>query len=167
MMDNTTPTVQQSTAHGAFTVERTYPVPPSRVFEAFRDPAIKRRWSVEADNGEVLEHELDFRVGGREITRFRFGNGPEIYSDTSFEDIVPDSRIVLVFRMRIGPRLASVAITTVELHAIGGGTELTYTEQGVFFDGLHANDIAEHGTGVLLQRLGETLVEVAAQGPGE
>jgi len=167
MTDHPTPAAQQTTTHGSFTVERTYPVPPSRVFEAFCDPAIKRRWSVEADNGEVLEHELDFRVGGREITRFRFGDGPEIHSDTSFEDIVPDSRIVFVFRMRIGPRLASVAITTVELHAVGGGTELSHTEQGVYFDGLHANHVARHGTGVLLQRLGETLVEVGAQRPGE
>jgi uncharacterized protein YndB with AHSA1/START domain len=151
-----------STDHGSFSLERTYPVPPSRVFEAFSDPSTKRRWSVEADNGEVLEHRLDFRAGGREITRFRFGDGPEIHSDTSYEDIVPDSRIVLVFRMRIDGRLASVAITTIKLHPTDGGTRLTYTEQGVFVDGLHANDIAEHGTGVLLDRLGEALTEVAA-----
>jgi uncharacterized protein YndB with AHSA1/START domain len=162
MTDRSIPTAQQLTTHGSFALERTYPVPPSRVFEAFRDPALKRRWSVEADDGEVLEHKLDFRVGGREITRFRFGKGSEIHSDTSFEDIVPDSRIVLVFRMRIDGRLASVAMTTVELVPTDGGTQLTYTEQGVFVDGLHNNDVAEHGTGVLLQRLGETLVEVAA-----
>jgi uncharacterized protein YndB with AHSA1/START domain len=146
-----------SVVHATFRLERTYPVPPQRVFDAFRDPSVKRRWSVEADRGEVQEHTLDFRIGGRETTRFRFDNGPEMSSDTTYLDIVQDSHILYAFRMTIGGHPAAAALTTVELARSGDGTLLTYTEQGAFLDGMHAPDTAEHGSGVLLQRLGEIL----------
>jgi uncharacterized protein YndB with AHSA1/START domain len=156
-----TPPVQapgsHSVVHASFRLERTYPVPPERVFDAFQEPGLKRRWSVEADDGEVLEHTLDFRIGGSEATRFRFGSGPEICSDAVYLDIVPDRRIVYAFRMTIGGRPAAVALTTVELAPSGDSTLLVYTEQGAFLDGMHAPDTAEHGSGVLLQRLGEIL----------
>jgi uncharacterized protein YndB with AHSA1/START domain len=146
-----------SVVHATFRLERSYPVPPQRVFDAFGDPSVKRRWSVEADGGEVQEHTLDFRIGGREATRFRFDKGPQISSDTVYLDIVQDRRIVYAFRMTIDGRPAATALTTVELAGSGDGTLLTYTEQGAFLDGMHAPDTAEHGSGVLLQRLGEIL----------
>ena len=46
--------------HSTFSLERTYPVPPERVFAAWADPAAKKRWFVSKG-----EHELDFRAGGR------------------------------------------------------------------------------------------------------
>jgi uncharacterized protein YndB with AHSA1/START domain len=52
----------RSVLHATFTLERTYPIAPARVFAAWADPAAKARWFAGAD----AEHELDFRVGGRE-----------------------------------------------------------------------------------------------------
>jgi hypothetical protein len=51
-------------AHATFTLERRYPVPPSRVFGAWVDPVAKARWFSTGDS-----HQLDFRVGGREVAR--------------------------------------------------------------------------------------------------
>ncbi len=55
---------QSSVVHSTFSIERTYPSPPSRVFAAFSDQATKRRWFVEGADVEVEEFTLDFRVGG-------------------------------------------------------------------------------------------------------
>ena len=34
----------RSIAHGTFVLERTYPAIPARVYRAWADPSIKRRW---------------------------------------------------------------------------------------------------------------------------
>jgi len=49
--------------------------------------------------------------------------------------------------------------TTVELEHDGDGTQLTFTEQGAFFDGLEDPAGREHGTGALLDRLAGVLAE--------
>src|ERR1035437_5224435 len=77
--------------HATVSLERSYPVPAARVFAAWPDPAAKARWFAPGpDSG----HQLDFRVGGREVNH----GGPEIGPVLSFEsfyrDIVPDERIV-------------------------------------------------------------------------
>ena len=62
--------------HSTFKIEREYPSPPARVSSAFADPATKRRWFAEDEGWEFDEFTLDFRVGGREATRFRFKGDP-------------------------------------------------------------------------------------------
>jgi uncharacterized protein YndB with AHSA1/START domain len=38
---------RSTVVHSTFTIERTYPTAPSRVFAAFASPEIKRRWFTE------------------------------------------------------------------------------------------------------------------------
>src|SRR4051795_5221390 len=135
--------------HSSFTIERAYPNPPARVFSAFADPALKSRWF----GGPDAEHELDFRVGGRELSR----------SDThTFESryhaIIPERRIVFSYDLHLDDAHVSTSLTTIELEPEGGGTRLTFTEQGAFFDGLDDPAGREHGTGGLLDALGAALV---------
>ena len=79
-----------------------------------------------------------------------------------YEDIIQDERIVYTYNMhRNGVRI-SVSVTTVELLANGEGTELRYTEQGVFLDGEDKPERREHGTKELLDKLGEALAQGAA-----
>ena len=66
---------------------------------------------------------------------------------------MPDRRIVFSYDMHLDGEHDSVSLTTVELEPDGGGTRLTFTEQGAFFDGLDDPAGREHGTGVLLDRL--------------
>ena len=56
----------------------------------------------------------------------------------------------------------SVSVATVELIAAGEGTNLRYTEQGVFLDGLDTPQAREHGTGEMLDKLREALAREAA-----
>lgn len=44
---------QSSVVHSTFSIERTYPSPISRVFAAFSDPVIKRRWFAEGEGWEI------------------------------------------------------------------------------------------------------------------
>ena len=150
---------QTPAVHDTFRIERVYRQSPSRVFEAFRDKSIVRRWRVESENCEVHEFLYDFRIGGSEVSRFSFAGGPEIRLDAQFQDIVTEKRIVFSYRMTMGANPMSVSLTTVEFFASGGGTSLIFTEQGAYFDGMEAGG-REHGCRELLERLAYQLETV-------
>lgn len=139
--------------HGSFIVERTYPQAPARVFFALADEASARRWRAEGEGFTVDEFKVDFRVGGKEVSRFRHQGGPQIQLDAVFHDIIPDQRIIFSSRMGIGPQPISVTLNTVELTPTGKGTLLKYTEQGVYFDDGEMLAGREAGTRELLEKL--------------
>jgi uncharacterized protein YndB with AHSA1/START domain len=150
-----------SVLHHTFTVERTYAAAPARVFRAFEDPRIKRQWFIEGEGWEVEEYTFDFRVGGREFSRFRFRGGDEITNDTTFFDIVPDQRIVIAYWMTMGDRRITTSLATIEFKPTGTGTKLVFTEQIVFLDGSDHPAQREEGTRELLEKLGDVLDRTA------
>jgi uncharacterized protein YndB with AHSA1/START domain len=145
----------RSAEHATFTVMRTYPLPPERVFAAWSTPEAKARWfGAPATTG----YELDFRVGGTESNRGGPPGGPVYTYDATYRDIVPGERIVYSYSMAADDTVISVSVTTVEFAARGPGTTLTFTEQGVFLDGGDTPAVREKGTGELLDTLGTALV---------
>ena len=150
---------RRSAAHSTFVIERNYDASPARVFAAWADVEAKGRWF---GPGGEQQHQLDFREGGSE--HFQAGVEGAVYSyDALYEDIVADERIVYTYNMhRNGVRI-SVSVTTVELLANGEGTDLRYTEQGVFLDGEDKPELRERGTRELLDKLGEALAQGAAK----
>ena len=145
-------------AHATFTLERTYPVPPARVLAAWADSVTKRRWFAGGDPG----HELDFRVGGREVNHGHH-SGAEIVFDSLYRDIVADERIVYSSVLSQDGRPATVSTTTVELETCDEGTRPVLTEQGAYLDGLEQPDWREQGTGEWLGRLGAELRDAASR----
>jgi uncharacterized protein YndB with AHSA1/START domain len=141
----------RSAEHGTFTITRTYPVPPERVFAAWSSQEAKARWFG------APGYELDFRVGGTEINRGGPPGGPVFTFEATYRDIVPGERIVYGYVMDADDRLISVSVTTVEFAAAPSGTTLTFTEQGVFLDGADTPAIREKGSGELLDALGAAL----------
>jgi uncharacterized protein YndB with AHSA1/START domain len=156
-MNQATKRDEYAVAHSTFTIERTYPVPPARVFFAFADKATKRRWLIEGEGWEIYEFTADFRVGGSDMSRFSYKGSPEIRNDTQYQDIVADRRIVFSYRMTLGDTPLSVSLVTVEFTAAGGGTLMTYTEQGAYFDSTDSAKGREEGTRGLLEKLAEEL----------
>lgn len=144
-------------AHATFAVERIYPHSPARVFHALSDEATARRWRAEGEGWQINEFKIDFRVGGGEVSRFRYQGGPEIRLDAQYHEIVSDERIIFAFRMAIGAQPLSVSLTTIELFAEGRGTRLIHTEQGTFFGSGETVQGREEGTRELLRKLAEEL----------
>jgi uncharacterized protein YndB with AHSA1/START domain len=145
----------RSAEQGTFTVRRTYPVPPERVFAAWASQEAKARWFGAPGSSA---YELDFKVGGTEVNRGGPPGGPVYTYEAVYRDIVPAERIVYAYFMEADDALISVSVTTVEFAPAPSGSTLTFTEQGVFLDGNDTAAIREKGTGELLDALGTALV---------
>jgi uncharacterized protein YndB with AHSA1/START domain len=147
----------RSVLHDSFTIERTYPAAPSRVFAAFASEEAKNTWGDTGglDTASGAPTEFDFRVGGRE----RFGHvyeGTSYRYDALYYDIVPDQRIVYSYEMYANDARISVSIATIEFTKSGEGTTLTMTEQGAYLDGIdgdQANELRRGGTAEMLDNL--------------
>jgi uncharacterized protein YndB with AHSA1/START domain len=143
----------RSAQHGTFVIERVLDFPPARVFFAWADPAAKARWFLGPDDWESTEHVLDFRVGGREHVSGVPPDAPVYSVDATYQDIVPDQRIVYTYDMHIKGARISVSLATIEFLPAGNGTRLKVTEQGVFLDGHDVPADRERGTKELLDNL--------------
>ena len=157
MTDLTTQQPAAAIVHSTFQVTRHYPRSPARVFHAFADKEQVRRWRVEGDGFDIREFSYDFKVGGGEVSRFAFGEGPEIRLDAQFQQIEPDERIIYSYRMAMGANPMSVSLTTIEFNPSGNGTNLVFTEQGVYFGGAAEAKGREEGTRALLESLAGAL----------
>ena len=152
----------QPVTHTTFVITRNYPTTPERVFAALSEPARKRRWFTESDHHDVEKFEMDFQVGGKENSLFRFKPGTpfagvELSNDGTYHDIVPNRRIVIGSTMAIGGKRISVALGTFELVPTQAGTDLIFTHQAVFFEGADGPKMREQGWEHLLERLANDL----------
>jgi uncharacterized protein YndB with AHSA1/START domain len=152
---------QRSTVHAVFTVGRTFDSPVARVFRAFSDVTAKSRWfGGEEGRWQLLERQMDFRVGGRERVKGRWDGGIVSTFDAVYHDIIPDVRIIYTYEMHLDARKISVSLATIELESLGAGsTKLKITEQGVFLDCFEDAGSRELGTNFLLDRLSASLAK--------
>ena len=148
---------ERSAHHATFIIERTYAALPARVFNAWAEPRAKASWFVGPDEWEASDHELDFRVGGREHVSGGPPGGPVHTFDAQYQDIVPNQRIVYTYDMHLNDARISVSLATVEFKPAGAGTRLIFTEQAVFLDAIDSPAEREHGTQALLDNLGKAL----------
>ena len=151
----------RNTVKATFTIERTYPAKPARVFRVFSDEQSKRKWFGGGSDWEQLENAFDFRVDGVEINIGRHASGVVSAFYCTYHDIVPDRRIVYAYRMTLDGKPLSSSLASIEIEPAGEGARLTLTEYGVYFDGYDEKDVAnrEHGTNWLMDKLGESLTD--------
>lgn len=153
---------ERSVTHATFTIKRTYPASPKRVFFALSDAVAKRVWFKGPDEWGSAKFEMDFRVGGRETESGGPKGGPIHYFNAIYQDIIPDQRIIYSYDMHLDETKISVSLATIELKPEGAGTTLTFTEQGAYLDGWDNPAEREHGTGELLDALGAALQRQSA-----
>ena len=145
-----------------FTITRTLPAPPERVFAALSDFEEKKQWFTGPADWTQVEASLDFRPGGSEVN---IGQGPdgdrsEFYAH--YYDIVPNERIVYTYEMHHRGVKLSVSLATFELEPEGEGTTLTLTEHGVYLDGHEDPALREQGTRMLFDQLAAYVGRVRA-----
>jgi uncharacterized protein YndB with AHSA1/START domain len=162
-------TMQQPTVnHSTFTLERSFPATPERVFSAFSDPAKKIRWYADGRTMEVVEFTMDFRVGGHDVTRYQTSpesplQGVVLRYDTHYLDVQLARRIVIAYT--VGRETAnqnqpfSASLATFELMPSDTGTDLLFTEQSAFFEGADGPEWRKQGWTSLLNNLAEALAE--------
>jgi uncharacterized protein YndB with AHSA1/START domain len=152
----------RSVIHDTFTVERVYPTALSRVFAAFASAEVKAVWGATSGREIVSEAgsaEFDFRPGGRERFAIKM-RGMTYRYNALYYDIVPDQRILYSYEMYAEDARISVSVATIEFAKSGADTALTWTEQGVYLDGIdgaQAPTMRVGGTSKLLDSLTEYL----------
>jgi uncharacterized protein YndB with AHSA1/START domain len=128
------------------------------VFAALSTQAGKAAWFTgDPGDWELIERSLDFRVGGHERLAGRWPSGLITDYRATYHDIVENERIVYAYDMFHGDRKLSVSLACWQLEADGTGTRVRLTEQGAFLDGYDDAGSREHGTNILLDRLGAAL----------
>ncbi len=153
-----TQTDGRSVVHDSFTIERTYPASPERVFAAWASQETKAQWfGGDEEIASTGAHTLDFRVGGREHLDGTITDGTTFVYDALYQDIVDNERIVTSYDMHINDQRISVSVMTVEITGVPGGAQLVMTEQGAFLDGLDTNAQRREGTEEFLDQLGKYL----------
>jgi uncharacterized protein YndB with AHSA1/START domain len=150
-------TIQRSQVHATFVVERSYPAPVHEVWHALSDNRARDEWFGGGPEFNVRDKSHDFRVGGRVIEEGQWHAGPTSRFEATYTDIVEYLRIVFTYDMWVNDRHMSTSITTIVLEPDSNATRLTYTEQGVHFDGLDTVEGREEGTRGLLDNLGALL----------
>jgi uncharacterized protein YndB with AHSA1/START domain len=144
---------KRSTTHATFVIERAFKAPPDKVFDAFANPQSKAKWFGGPEEWTKSNHQLDFRVGGKESVSGGPAGGVVHHYIAEYWDIVPNERIVSSYEMRLDARRISVSLATMDFKPSGGGTIFMLTEQGVFLDGYDDAGERERGTLELLGQL--------------
>ncbi|WP_404333911.1 SRPBCC domain-containing protein [Sphingomonas sp. MMS12-HWE2-04] len=144
--------------HTTFVLERSFKVTPAIVFAALSDPAIKRGWYAENDTHEVIQFDSDCRPGGADNLHYRFGEGTPfpglvLANDGTYQDVIPDTRIVTTSTMSLDGRPISVSLTTFEILPTELGTDLICTNQVAFFAGSDGPVMREEGWRIQLDKL--------------
>jgi uncharacterized protein YndB with AHSA1/START domain len=81
------------------------------------------KWNVPGDDWEIADYENDFRVGGREKSRFEPKGDPKYSSEGCYLDIVPEARIISAGSMHEKTR-TSASLRTIEPRAVERGWSL-------------------------------------------
>ena len=106
---------ERSVAHATFVIERTYAAVPWGVFDGFASREAGGRWFIGPDDWLRSDHELDFRVGGREHVSGGPPGGSVHSFDAQFRDIVADQRIVTIYEMHMDDVRISVSVARIDL----------------------------------------------------
>lgn len=151
----------QAVEHTTFTIDRQLPGSPRHAFRFWSDLALKELWNSCHPEWIVLEEAFDFRVGGKEVKRWRTTEGEELAYHAYYLDIVPEHRIIYAYEMSFGGQRLSASLATVELAPLGRRTQMIFTEQAVFMGDEGAKRQRIQGTEDGFDRLATAILEAS------
>jgi uncharacterized protein YndB with AHSA1/START domain len=110
-------------------VTQSFTASPERVFDAFVDLKVARRFLFATASGEMIIAQIDARVGGRFTFIERRPDMGEVRHVGEYLEIERPRRLVFSFGVpQLDPRMTTV---TIEIRPSGAGCELTLTNDGV------------------------------------
>lgn len=108
-------------------VTRDFAAPPERVFDAWLDPAQARRFLFATEGGEVIQCDIDARVGGSARIVDQREAGDAVHR-LRYETIERPRRLVFLFSADPADEGRWTRVT-VEIAASNGGSALTLTHE--------------------------------------
>lgn len=121
--------------HETIDLQRTFPVPCTRLFTAITDPREREVWSAPAPGVAVRIDRGDVRTGGRETGRC----GPEHDMKWTFQlayhVVLAPELVCFTEDLREGDKLLTVALITLLITPHGDGSRLVLTDQVTSFVG--------------------------------
>lgn len=125
------------TTHGRVVVTHRYAASPERVFDAFLDVAVARRFLFATAAGEMITAEIDPRVGGGFTFIERRPQMGDVRHVGEYLEIERPRRLVFTFGVpQFDPGTTTV---TIDIAPDGDGCRLTLTNDGVPPDYLDNN----------------------------
>ena len=106
----------------SLTTRRTIKAPPERVFNAWLDPAMMKRFMSPGPDMHVREARCDARVGGR--FHVMMVGEKDYPHEGTFKEISPYSRLVFTWE---APWSAPGTYVTIDFLPVDGGTEVVLT----------------------------------------
>lgn len=118
-------TAVERTSDRELVVTRVFDAPPDKLFKAWSQPDLFRRWWVpqSVTGVSLLSCELDVRTGGKYRLEFGTGGSDTMAFYGKYLDVVPNRRIVWT-----NDEGEEGAVTTVTFEEQGGKTLLTFHE---------------------------------------
>jgi len=121
----------QTTTIPALVIRRTFDAPPARVFQAWTDPQLARRFLCPNDI-TVADAAFDVRVGGSYRIAMVAPDGEPYVAHGTYREVVPDRRLVMTWEWEEDdPADVHQSLLTVDLAPHGDGTELTLTHENL------------------------------------
>ena len=112
-----------------FSVTHSYAATPERVFDAWLDPAIARRFLFATPTGEMIRAEVDACVGGQFTFVDRRPDMGDVLHTGEYLEIDRPRRLVFTFGV---PQFnTGYTQVTVEIASAGGGCHVTLTQSQV------------------------------------
>lgn len=115
----------------SFDLDRTYPVPPERVWTAWTSADLLQRWACPDPEWRVSSCEVDARTGGG--YRLQFGPRPagDAYNETATYAVYePVTRLVLDI-LTSGDDMSETSRCTVLFRPVESGTKVELTVEGL------------------------------------
>ncbi|MFI5446451.1 SRPBCC domain-containing protein [Polaromonas sp. UC242_47] len=112
-------------------LQRTYPVPPEKVWQAWTTPQALTQWFGPGEPSSVTRADLDVRIGGRYHIAFTTPDGEAHDVSGVYQEVLKHRKLVFTWAWKSTPE--RVSRVTVALRPTAEGTELTFLHEQ-FFD---------------------------------
>ena len=116
----------------SLTLNRSYPVPPEKVWRAWTDPQALKRWRGPGSDDQVSVADLDVRKGGKFRIVFGGSEGKAHEVQGFYREVVPNRKLVFTWSWP-NSTPEREAVITIEFRAARGGTEFVFRQEQ-FFD---------------------------------